>query len=226
MIWIGLTLGVLTVGILLWLLLKKRFPKAGKTVLMLALVFTCFVAVFAGICWNATDTDTENADYAVLLGYALKNGEAQPELIRRMELALDWLQRTEEIPLVVSGGDVQGCGITEAQAMYDWLAAHGADMTRVYMEPEATDTKENIRFSSILIKCQEREFDTVLILTSEYHQTRARFLAGRNGQTALGLSCRTPFAEHLPAAVREVYSFANELLEIVLDNLRPVVRHG
>ena len=108
--------------------------------------------------------------------------------------------------------------------MYDWLEAHGADMTRVYLEPEATDTRTNIRYGSLLMKELELENDTVLILTSEYHQTRARFLAERNGQTACGLSCHTPFADHLTAAVREVYSFANELLEIVLDNLRPVLR--
>ena len=94
----------------------------------------------------------------------------------------------------------------------------------MYLEPEATDTRTNIRYGSVLVKGLERETDTVLILTSDYHQTRARFLAVQNGQTALGISCKTPFADHLIAAVREVYSFANEWLEIVLDNLRPALR--
>ena len=66
------------------------------------------------------------------------------------------------------------------------------------------------------MKEQGRECDTVLILTSEYHQTRARFLAAHNGQAAVGISCQTPFADHLTASVREVYSFANELLELLL----------
>lgn len=224
MIWILITLGVLVVGTFLGLVLKKRFPKAGKTVFVITLALIAIVIAVAAICWSAPDVETDEVDYALLLGYALKDGQAQPELIRRLELALNWLQSTEEIPLVVSGGDVQGHGITEAQVMYDWLEAHGADMTRVHLEPEATDTRTNIRYGSLLMKELEREQDTVLILTSEYHQTRARFLAERNGQTACGLSCHTPFADHLTAAVREVYSFANELLEIVLDNLRPVLR--
>lgn len=223
MFWILLTLGVLVVGTLLGLLLKKPFPKVGKAVLAVTLVLISGVILVAAVCWDAPDTDWEEADYALLLGYALKDGQAQPELVRRLELALNWLQQTENTPLVVSGGDVHGHGITEAQVMHDWLEAHGADMSRVLLEPEATDTRTNIRYASVLIKGMEREYDTVLILTSEYHQTRARFLAERNGQTALGISCRTPAGDHLIAAVREVYSFANELLEIILDNLRPVL---
>lgn len=221
--WLFITVGILAVCIAAWFLLRKQFPGIGRWVLTLALLFLCAVSLTAGICWTAPDADSNQADYALLLGCALDEGEIRPDLYRRMALALDWLQRTEEIPLVVSGGDVKGYGITEAEVMYDWLEVHGADMSRVYMEPEATDTKENIRYAAVLMKGQEQEIDTVLILTADYHQTRARFLAARNGQTALGLSCHTPFGEHLLAAVREFYSFSNELLEIVLDNLRPIV---
>ena len=224
MIWIMLTLGVLLIGSVVGFVLKKRFRKTGMAVLAVTWLLVAIVVAGSAVCWSAPDTDSENVDYALLLGYALKDGKAQPELIRRLELALDWLQTTEEIPLVISGGDVHGHGITEAQVMYNWLEANGADLSRVILEPEATDTKTNIRYSGLLVKGMEREYDTVLILTSEYHQTRARFLASRGGQIAYGLSCHTPFADHVIASVREVYSFANELLEIVLDNLRPVLR--
>lgn len=220
--WLFVTIGILSACIAGWFLLRKRFPKTGRCVLILTAVYLCAVCAIAGVCWTAPDTDFDQADYALLLGSALKDGKAHPELIRRLELAMDWLQQTEGIPLVVSGGDVKGYGITEAEVMYDWLDDHGADMSRIFMEPEATDTKENIRYAGVLMKGQEREIDTVLILTADYHQTRARFLAARNGQAALGLSCHTPFGEHLLASVREFYSFANEILEIILDNLRPI----
>lgn len=213
MIWICLTLGVLLAGVLLGLLLRKRFPKTGRTVLILTLLLVGAVAAAAGICWDAPDTDTADADYALLLGYALKDGQAQPELVRRMELALDWLEETQDIPLVVSGGDVDGDGITEAQVMVRWLEAHGADMDRIRPEPEASDTRENLLFSRRLMETEGRETDTVLILTSDYHQTRARFLALRTGQQPLGLGCETPFSDHLIAAVREVYSFLKAILE-------------
>ena len=114
MIWILLTLGVLLVGTVLGFLLKKRFRKTGIAVLAVTWLLVATVILGAAIFWSAPDTPSDDVDYALLLGYALKDGEAQPELIRRLELALDWLQSTEEIPLVVSGGDVHGHGITEA----------------------------------------------------------------------------------------------------------------
>lgn len=213
MIWICLTFGVLLAGVLLSLLLRRRFPKTGKAILILTLILVGAVAAAAGICWDAPDTETANADYALLLGYALKDGQAQPELVRRMELALDWLEETEALPLVVSGGDVDGDGITEAQVMVQWLEAHGADMDRIWPEPEASDTRENLLFGKRLMETAGRKTDTVLILTSDYHQTRARFLALRTGQQPLGLSCETPFPDHLIAAVREAYSFVKAMLE-------------
>ena len=213
MIWIMLTLGVLLIGSVFGFVLKKRFRKTGMVVLAVTWLLVAIVVAGTAVCWSAPDTDSENVDYALLLGYALKDGQAQPELIRRLELALDWLQSTEEIPLVVSGGDVQGHGITEAQVMYNWLEANGADMTRIILEPEATDTRTNIRYSSLLIKGMKREHDTVLILTSEYHQTRAQFFARQNEQAAAGMSCATPPWSHLTAAVREVYSFVKAFTE-------------
>ena len=194
MIWIMLTLGVLLIGSVLGFVLKKRFRKTGTTILVMTWLLAAVVILGAAVCWSAPDAVSEDVDYALLLGYALKDGQAQPELIRRLELALDWLRSTEEIPLVVSGGDVQGHGITEAQVMYDWLEANGADMTRVILEPEATDTRTNIRYSSVLVKGMEREYDTVLILSSEYHQTRARFLASRNARPPMASAAIHPSA--------------------------------
>ena len=57
----------------------------------------------------------------------------------------------------------------------------------------------------------QQQTDTVAIITSEYHQTRAGFLARQNGQQALHISCETPVMAHLFAAVREVYSFVKAL---------------
>ncbi len=206
MLWIGITLAVLVLGLLLGSLLKK------KAITMVTLVLVGAVVAGAAICWEVPDTADPDPDYALLLGYALDEGEPAPELIRRLETALDWLNATQEIPLVVSGGDVQGHGITEAQVMYAWLEDQGADMSRVFMEPEARDTRENISYASVLIKCQERPFDKVLLITSDYHQTRARFLAEKNSQEAFSLSCQTPFGDHVIASVREVYAMISEIL--------------
>ena len=208
MSWLLLTIAVLTVGFLLTRLLKNT----------LRMVFTCFFLVVAAvvvagtvICWNAPDTETADADYAVLLGCSLKKGEPTEEMFRRLELGLQWLQANADKTLIVSGG---GSGTAkEGQIMYNWLREQGADMNRVLMEDRASNTRENLIFSRELAAEHGLCTNRVAILTSEYHQTRARYLAEQLGQESSGISCETPFLKHLEAAVREVYSFVKAFFQ-------------
>lgn len=210
MSWLLLTVIVLVVLFVLYSVLKTGLR---LLFLLLALAFLLTVVSGAAVCWTAPDTESTQPDYAVLLGCALENGQPKEELIRRLELARDWLERTEGTTLMVSGGDPAGQGVTEASVMRDWLEEHGADMSRVVMEDRAADTRQNLQFCKELAENLGLNTDNVLILSSEYHQTRAQYLAESIGQAASGLSCETPFFDHLEAAVREVYSFTKAFLE-------------
>jgi len=114
---------------------------------------------------------------------------------------------------VVSGGDPGGQGVTEASVMAAWLQAQGADMSRVYCEENAKDTRENLLFSQSLLAEAGVDGNTVLILTNDYHQTRAGFWARQVGLTPIAQSCKTPFAHHVEASVREVYAFVKAFIE-------------
>lgn len=207
--WLLLTIGVLAALILLSKLLRRLrwLLRIG------ALVLAVTVISGAAACWSAPDIQTESPDYAVLLGCSLEDGKPTDEMVRRMNLALDWLGSTKDTVLMVSGGDVLHDGVSEADVMYQWLSDRGADMSRIIAEPYSADTREN------LLNCKEIAqnlgigTDNVLILSSDYHQTRARFLAEKLGQTASGLSCETPFLKRLSASVREVYSFVKAFYE-------------
>lgn len=210
MSWLLLTVVVLVVLFLLYSILKTGLR---MVFLLLALGFLLTVVSGAAVCWTAPDAEDLEPDYAVLLGCALEDGKPKEELIRRLELAKDWLDETKDTVLMVTGGDPAGQGITEAQVMYDWLEANGADMSRIVVEDRAADTRQNLMFCKDLAEGLGLGTDNVLILSSEYHQTRAQYLAGQIGQAAAGLSCDTPFLEHIEAAVREVYSFVKAFLE-------------
>lgn len=209
--WLGVTAGVLVA-----LFVVSRIVRAGlRLVFRLAMIaFVVLVVAGTATCWNSPDSEqVEDADYAVLLGCALENGQPKEEMIRRMQLGLDWLADTKDTVLMLTGGDPGDQGVTEAQVMYDWLQANGADMSRVVMEDQAADTRQNLLFCRELAEQLGLASDRVLILSSEYHQTRAQYLARQLGQQALGLSCKTPFLDHVTASVREVYSFAKAFLE-------------
>lgn len=204
-----LTLAVLAVGFVLGHCLKKTLRRVLHTVLVLALAA---VAVGTAVVWSPPENQPLEPDYAVVLGAALEDGRATEELERRLELGLQYLTETDGI-LILSGGDPDGDGVTEAQVMEAWMADHGADLTRVYQEDRSQDTRENLKFSRELAQSLGLETDTVLILTSDYHQTRAQYLAHAQGQGAVGLACETPPRQRLAASVREVYAFVKAWAE-------------
>lgn len=211
--WLLLTAAVLAAGIVAALLLRRRFPVIGTVLLAVLALAAAVIVTGTAICWQAPADEDRMPDYGVLLGCALQNGQPTPELVRRCRMALIWLQDNPDQILIVSGGDPAGQGVTEAAVMTQWLTEHGADMERIVSEPQAKDTRQNLQFSKTLAQSLDLETNTVLIITSEYHQTRAQYLAEMQGQQAVGISCRTPYGDRLQASVREVYAFAKVFLE-------------
>ena len=206
--WLFLTLWVLILGFAAGFLLKKKFRRLGLAVIGAMVLLAAVVTAGTAVCWDAPENGEDlEADYGLLLGCALQNGQATDELVRRCEIGLAWMEAHPDRCLVVSGGDPGGQGVTEAAVMAAWLRNHGADPDRILIEDQAADTWQNLVYSKTLAHGLGLETDTVAIITSEYHQTRAGFLARRNGQHALYLSAHTPLAAHLVAAVREAYSF-------------------
>lgn len=214
MIWTILTLLALALGLFCGIRLRKKHRRLSCGVLLLTALLLAAVTTGAAICWDSPAGEGQ-ADYGLLLGCGLDDGQATEQMVRRCTAALGWMEENPELLLVVSGGDPGGHGISEAAVMLDWLLAHGADGERLVPEDRSNDTRENLIYSKRLIHDLHHETDTVAIITSEYHQTRAAFLAHYNGQTALSVSARTPMPEHLFAAVREVYAFCSEILELL-----------
>ena len=215
MSWLVLTLGIMAVLLAAGLLLRKRFPRLSCTVWVLCAVYTIAIAGGTALCWQVSPQPDAQADYAVVLGYALQDGQPSQELIDRLQVGLQWLEETEDLPLIVTGGDPAGQGVTEAAVMAGWLEANGADMTRVWQEDQASDTRENFLFSRQLAAQAGAEGSTVMVITSDYHQTRACFWARHLGLDPVCRSSETACFRHLEASVREVYAFAKALMEAV-----------
>ena len=199
--WLLLTL--LGLALLTGLAIWRKKPGWLLVPAVLALLVTAGTAVFF---MPPPETDIQ-PDYAVLLGAGLEDGQPTQELVHRMELALDWMEQTPDTVLIAAGGDPNGQGVTEASVMTRWLADHGANMPRVLAEDQSRTTLENLLCSRELAEEHGLGTENVLILTSDYHQTRAQFLASRIGQNAAGRSCRTPFWPRLTSSVRELYAF-------------------
>ncbi len=146
------------------------------------LVYFCFVESF--IIKNARTDAEPKRDYLIVLGAAVYGDQPSLTLVRRMEGAMDYLERYPDSVAIVSGGMGPGETVTEGQAMYDWMVAHGADPARILAETEATSTEENLRNAFAIIRARGDEPQgKVAIVSSAYHLYRAKLFAQKLGVT-------------------------------------------
>ena len=187
MIWLWITVTALALITALGILVKTRHPRLGWTIVGLAMAAALVFAVSAAVLWSAPDSSPElEADYALLLGCSLRNGQATPELVRRCQTALDWLEAHPHGLLVVSGGDPGHQGVTEAAVMAAWLRNPGANAKQILLEDQASDTRENLLFSKTLVEGQARTQHRPHhdMLVAGIHQLRTQRRRHRLGRVA------------------------------------------
>ena len=153
----------------------------------LGLVYFCFVEI--PIIKNARTDKDDRRPYLVVLGAAVYGDRPSLTLVRRLEGALDYLQRYPESTAIVSGGMGPGETITEAQAMRDWLIAQGVDEGRILLEDQATSTKENLEYSFAIIRHRGDDPNgNVAIVSSAYHLYRAKLMSRMLDVEAAGVA--------------------------------------
>ncbi|MFD3591693.1 YdcF family protein [Nocardia sp. NPDC058640] len=120
----------------------------------------------------------------VVLGYGLTpEGTMRDELVARLRAGLTQAVFAPLSPIIVTGGNPQA-GLSEADAMADWLTAAGIDPTRILREPEADSTVANARNTAAMLS--ERGLRSVVLVTSDDHIDRARSTFAAAGITVVG----------------------------------------
>ena len=154
--------------------------KLAVALTCLGLLYFCIVEV--PIIKNARTDKNPERPYLIVLGAAVYGDQPSLTLVRRLEGALDYLNAYPESVAIVSGGMGKGETVTEGQAMYDWLVAHGADPARVLVEDKATSTMENLKYSFAIIRERGDEpAGNIAIVSSAYHLYRAKCMAAKLG---------------------------------------------
>ncbi|MED4909376.1 ElyC/SanA/YdcF family protein [Brevibacillus centrosporus] len=107
----------------------------------------------------------------VILGYALADdGTMREPMIERLKVGLAIAQKYPGSKIVVTGG-VPKQGITESDAMTDWLVKQGIDQNRIIPENKSTDTVENALFTTAIL--EKENITDVTIVSSASHMRRA-----------------------------------------------------
>ena len=127
-----------------------RIPRAVLILFSLAIFFYCGKVVTGGMVNTAG-----RADYAVVLGLALENGKPAPDLLARLDTARAYLEKYPEAKLILTGGNADEPGRTEAAVMRDILTGQGVPEDRLILEDRAETTKENFRIIAGMISKDE-----------------------------------------------------------------------
>lgn len=112
----------------------------------------------------------------VVFGYALKaDGTMQPELIDRLNTALNAARQYPRAYVAVTGGATSADvgEATEAGQMAQWLRSNGVAGHRLILETQALSTTENARNVYELLIRQYPQVQQVVAVTSDYHVTFA-----------------------------------------------------
>ena len=170
-------------------------------VILLSAVIIFFCGkVIAGSLINTAG----QAEYAIVLGLALENGEPAPDLLERLNTARKYLDKYPEARLILTGGNADESGRTEAAVMRDILTQQGVPEDKMILEDQAQTTKENFRNIAGIIPAEE----PVVMISSNYHMDRAVRNATESGFSHV---------LRLPAPSRFLAYGANMLWEVVLD---------
>ena len=164
----------------------------------------CFLAAEIPVlldCRSAADTA---APHLIVCGAGVHGSVPSRSLTDRLRAALDWLQANPDADAVLSGCQGPGEDLSEAQAMFDWLAERGVDPARLILEDRATDSYENIQYSLALLGPDPGR---VAILSSEYHLHRLGYMAEKLGCEPVLVAARTSNpVMFLNYAVREAFA--------------------
>ncbi len=187
---------IITVYLLIGLL-KTNHRMTAK---VLRTIFTSLLCLGIAVCAvteaiiiraSIGDPD-KTCQYMVVLGAKVNGTSPSISLSDRIDAAYAYMTTHPDVIAILSGGQGEDEGISEAECMFRELTARGISKDRLWIEDKATSTWENLKFSLDLIAYKTgTQPETIGLLSSEYHLFRASLFAKDCGVEAIGIPAET-----------------------------------
>ena len=194
------------------LLRRKKAPRIWSRILI-ALTALGMAAVFGSmgliIAQGRDDEMPQKApEFVVVLGAQINGDQPSLTLKKRLDRAYEYMTEHPQATVFVSGGQGPDETQTEASVMAAYLERRGIAPERIVREEQASDTRENLIFSAELAQARGVDTGSVLIITSDFHMARAKYIARTLGMTPYGLTSATvPWVLKVNYELREVFAF-------------------
>ena len=175
-----------------YLRLKRFFCRRKITKVLFRIIqiaasaFVIYAVTVSGFMVGAMTAQPGENDTAVVLGAQVKPWGPSILLQQRIDAAEEYLNSHPNAKAVVTGGQGSDEIMSEGQCMFNEITADGISADRVYIEDQATNTEENLRFSAEIIAESGLSKD-IAVVTDSYHQLRAK-IAAHNADSTLHVS--------------------------------------
>ena len=196
----------------LYMLKRKNAPRVWSrilivlTALSVAAVFTAMGAI--AIQGRDDGMTQDMPEFVVVLGAQIQGEQPSLTLKKRLDRTVEYLSANPQAVAFVSGGQGTDEITTEASVMKSYLAAAGIAPERVIEESRASNTRENLMFSVELAQARGMDTSRVLIVTSDFHMARAKYIARTLSMEPYGIASDTwPWILKVNYTLREVFAF-------------------
>lgn len=208
---LGVVVGVGEIATVVYVLTLSDFIHIGKAnlwVMLLAVtVFYFSSLVLSFVIYSLfiqIMPHRMNFNYIVIHGCGLAGGEKLTKLLSdRVDKAIELYRKCRVKPVIIpSGGRGDDEKLSEAQAMKNYLLAHGIPEEHIVLEDRSATTRENLRFSRDIIDGRDGPRKTALV-SSNYHIYRCLRLAREVGLKCVGVGAHVAPYYWPSALIRE-----------------------
>lgn len=211
----------------------KSKPRKRRIWLNVILILAAVCAVAEGLLMLGVYIAGElprppaRSDAIITLGArVMPSGELSTTLEHRVEKALELYEQGYAETVIVCGAKGSDEPMAEADAMAELLIQKGVPQERILRDPDSTNTAQNIQNAMALMG--ENGLNTATIVTSEYHLTRALWIARDQGLEAAGVGAPGPdlWYNRVKANFRETLSWMNYFTGGLLGRISGLAESG
>ena len=187
---------------------KNKYTKVIYKIykIIMILFITSFIFLQSAILINIYKTKDVNninpVDTMIILGAKVNKDGVSKTLKLRLDKAIEYYNKNKDVNIIVSGGQGEDEITTEASAMKIYLVENGVDEENIILENKATTTLENIIFSKEIMEDLNLG-NRALIVTSDYHLLRGRFISSILGIDNEGLCSISSLSSRMYYMIRE-----------------------
>lgn len=187
----------------LWISVPVITAAAAGAVVFLVVEFLVVSRMFS--------EPVKGLDYVIVLGAKVQGDRVGSTLRKRLDMAIDYLEKNPGTKVILSGGVEPGETRAEAEVMYQYMTYNGVEPSRLIIERRSHSTVENIAYSKLMFAHQPEA--KVGIITSNFHVYRAVAIAKRWGiEDVAGIAAPTDWFYQLHLCVRECFAILKDKL--------------